>query len=72
MFPAHLLYLLFVKQYTARALISGLSHAITRHLTPTRPSAPFPLARFAVLIAAATAGITAPALLWFASVSLAS
>jgi hypothetical protein len=72
MFPVHLLYLLCVKLYTARALISGLSQAITRHLTPTRQSAPFPLGRFAVLIAAATVGITAPALLWFASVSLAS
>ena len=72
MFPIHMLYLLVTNQYTARALISGLSRAITQHLNPTHPSGPFPRRRFAQLILAATAGITTPALLWFASVSLAS
>jgi len=76
-FPIHLLYLLVTTGYSTRNLLAGLSSAIKEHLSPldsvrTSRSQPFPRHKFLVLILALTAGVSCPALLWFASITLAS
>ncbi|KXN90045.1 hypothetical protein AN958_05050 [Leucoagaricus sp. SymC.cos] len=77
-FPLHLLYLTVTTKYTTTALIKGLQLAITNHLSPklesSRPSGPtsFPTLRLTWLILGLTTGVTLPAVLWFAAISLAS
>ncbi|KAI0275092.1 hypothetical protein BC834DRAFT_1024332 [Gloeopeniophorella convolvens] len=62
-FPLHLLFLVSTTSASIHLAPSGQSKALT-----TR--SPFPYFRFLRLIALATLGLTVPALLWFASVSL--
>jgi hypothetical protein len=69
-FPIHFLYLVATSQYSPRALFNGLSMAITSHLSTQ--DAEFPYIPFFRLVVALTVGITYPALLWFAAISLAS
>jgi len=73
-FPLHLLYLLATTKYTAISLFKGLRITITNHLLDQRftPTVKFPYYKFFQLAMVLTAGITIPALLWFAAVSLAS
>ncbi|KAF8078643.1 hypothetical protein FPV67DRAFT_1557902 [Lyophyllum atratum] len=73
-FPLHFLYLTAVCNHSASSLWSGLSIAITDHLAPLERSGSkkSPLLLFLRLALACTAGITFPALLWFAAISLAS
>jgi hypothetical protein len=77
-FPLHVLYLVAFKKKSARALLSGLSTAITVHMDPTQDlsrstlSAPFPLRQFIHLSLMLATAYSLPALLWFASISLAS
>ncbi|KAJ6621730.1 hypothetical protein B0H10DRAFT_2017232 [Mycena sp. CBHHK59/15] len=75
-FPFHLLYLTATTKYSAAALCNGLMIALTNHLAPRQDSrstpASFPRFQFLRLIFALTVGITYPALLWFAAISLAS
>ena len=73
-FPLHILYLLVTTDYTAAALLKGLSIAITNHLSPGHKStgSKLPRAKFLRLVLGLTIGITYPALLWFSAVSLAS
>jgi len=73
-FPLHVLYLLATTNYTAAALLKGLSIAITNHLSPGHKStrSEFPRAKFFRLMLGLTFGITCPGLLWFSAVSLAS
>jgi len=73
-FPLHLLYLLATTKYNAISLFKGLRVAITNHLLDQRftPTVKFPYYKFFQLAIVLTAGITIPALLWFAAVSLAS
>jgi hypothetical protein len=74
-FPAHLLYL--ATHQNPRHLVQGVINAIKLHLAPKsqKPSvslsSPFPTYKFARLAVLCTVGATVPALLWFASVSLA-
>ncbi|KAF9015142.1 hypothetical protein BDQ17DRAFT_1385929 [Cyathus striatus] len=70
-FPLHLLYLTVTTKDSVTSLIKCLSIAITQHLAP-RGSSEFPYSRFTRLIFALTFGLTCPALLWFAAISLAS
>ncbi|KAG2154824.1 hypothetical protein DEU56DRAFT_770649 [Suillus clintonianus] len=71
-FPLHLGYLLLTTRHSPRALLSGLSSAITAQLTPQDPrsirSSQFPLSRFLVVILTMTAVYSIPALLWFIAV----
>lgn len=65
----HLLYLMGTSKYSARALIKGLSTAVTDHLSPVETlGAPsylkFPTYKFMRLVFALTVGITCPSLLW--------
>lgn len=73
-FPLHLLYLLATTEYTAISLFKGLRFAITNHLIPDKSptTVKFPYYKFFRLAMILTVGITFPALLWFAAVSLAS
>jgi len=73
-FPLHLLYLLATTEYTALSLFKGLWFAITNHLLPDKSftTVKFPYYKFFRLVIVLTVGITFPALLWFAAVSLAS
>jgi len=77
-FPIHLLYLTATTKYTISSLSKGVLFAITNHLTPEASTSSrfsltmFPRWQFLRLIFALTVGVTLPALLWFASVSLAS
>lgn len=73
-FPLHLLYLLATTKYTTISLLKGLRIAITDHLLPDQRSTKigFPYYKFFRLTICLTIGITIPALLWFAAVSLAS
>lgn len=73
-FPLHLLYFLVTTKHTASSLLKGLALAISIHLAPGQKYAAFrfPVARFLRLALALTVGITIPALLWFAAVSLSS
>ncbi|PPQ63790.1 hypothetical protein CVT24_004332 [Panaeolus cyanescens] len=73
-FPLHLLYLLATTDYTTVSLCKGLAIAITKHLDPAQKSINprFPHRKFIRLTLIMTMGITCPALLWFAAVSLAS
>ena len=72
MFPLHLLYLTSRSGYTRSSLLKGLSLAITDQLSSSgTPASSFPyysLARVSLLV---FFGLTTPALLWFAAVSLA-
>ncbi|EGO03048.1 hypothetical protein SERLA73DRAFT_176566 [Serpula lacrymans var. lacrymans S7.3] len=76
-FPIHYLYLLSATKYTHRALVSGLSTAISRQLSNkldvphTHQPSIFPTLRFVVLAIILTAGYSVPGLLWFAAISLA-
>ena len=73
-FPLHLLYLLATTEYTTISLFKGLQFAITHHLLPDKrfTTVKFPYFKFFRLAIILTVGITFPALLWFAAVSLAS
>jgi hypothetical protein len=74
-FPLHLLYLLATTEYTVISLFKGLRFAITNHLLPDESFTivvKFPYYKFFRLAIVLTVGITIPALLWFAAVSLAS
>ena len=75
MLPLHLLYLTSILGYTRSALLKGLSIAMTEHLssfgTPTDASS-FPYFSLARVVLLLFFGLTCPALLWFAAVSLAS
>lgn len=73
-FPIHLLYLITTTKYSATSILEGLGIAISSHLSSREASSStlrFPYAKFLRLILAMTLGITVPALLWFAAVSLA-
>jgi len=65
-----MIYLVVASGHSFRGLVKGLSAAITSHLA--RPGEPFPGFAFAGLISVMTLGLTAPALLWFVAISLAS
>ncbi|KAG1757598.1 hypothetical protein EDB19DRAFT_1658098 [Suillus lakei] len=71
-FPLHLAYLLLTTRHSPRALLSGLSSAITAQLTSRDPriihSLQFPLSRFLIVILIMTAIYSIPALLWFIAV----
>lgn len=69
-FPIHLLYLITTTKYSATSILEGLRIAISSHLSSS--TLRFPYAKFLRLILAMTLGVTVPALLWFAAVSLAS
>jgi len=56
--------------YSASELLTSLTLAITSHLSPGSPN--FPHLRFLYLTLGLTVGVTVPALLWFAAISLAS
>jgi len=73
-FPLHLLYLLATTKDTPTSLLTGLRIAITNHLLPDQKftTVRFPYYKLFILGISLTAGITLPALLWFAAVSLAS
>lgn len=73
-FPLHLLYLLVTTKHTAIPLLTGLRIAIANHLLPDQSvtTVKFPYYKFFRLAMIMTIGITIPALLWFAAVSLAS
>ena len=73
-FPLHLLLLLATTTHTSSSLLKGLAIAISKHLSPGEKFDPFrfPLQKFIRLTLAVTFGLTIPALLWFASVSLTS
>jgi len=72
-FPLHLLYLLATTEHTAISLFKCLQFAITNHLLPDKSfTTVFPYYKFFRLTIIMTIGITFPALLWFAAVSLAS
>ncbi|KAJ8457205.1 hypothetical protein ONZ45_g18407 [Pleurotus djamor] len=72
-FPVHLLYLMITSNTSPYALLNGLSLAVREHLAPgTSPSDRFPRKAFLRLILALTLGVTCPALLWFAAISMAS
>ncbi|KAF8168120.1 hypothetical protein B0H34DRAFT_684272 [Crassisporium funariophilum] len=71
-FPLHLLYLLATTHHTAVSLFKGLTIALTNQLDPSQQSTHFPKRKFLRLTLALTVGITCPALLWFAAISLAS
>jgi len=73
-FPLHLLYLLATTEYTALSLFKGLQIAITNQLLHDKSftTVKFPYYKFFRLTIIMTSGITFPALLWFAAVSLAS
>lgn len=71
-FPLHCLYLVAVHKYPAASLWRSISAAIADHLAPTSEAGQFPHAHFLRLALACTVGVTLPALLWFAAVSLAS
>lgn len=70
----HFLGLMFFTKASAPGLWDGLSIAISDHLSsPDRSGATkFPRTQFLRLAFALTLGITYPALLWFAAISLAS
>ncbi|KAF9056140.1 hypothetical protein BJ165DRAFT_1398874 [Panaeolus papilionaceus] len=70
----HLLYLLATTDYTTVPLLKGLAIVIANHLDPGQKSVTprFPYRKFIRLTLIMTLGITCPALLWFAAVSLAS
>lgn len=72
-FPIHLLYLITTTKYSATSILEGLGIAISSHLSSREASSTlrFPYAKFLRLILAMTLGVTVPALLWFAAVSLA-
>ncbi|KAF8807385.1 hypothetical protein BYT27DRAFT_7189476 [Phlegmacium glaucopus] len=73
-FPLHLLYLLATKKCTVTSLLKGLRIAIANHLLPDQSltTVRFPYYKFFRLTIVLTIGITIPALLWFAAISLAS
>ncbi|KAF8350087.1 hypothetical protein F5887DRAFT_943715 [Amanita rubescens] len=71
-FPLHILYLTSRSGYTRSALLKGLSLAITEHLSSSETSTSFPYYSFARVSLLLFFGLTCPALLWFAAVSLAS
>ena len=75
-FPLHLLCLLATTKYTVISLFNGLRTAIINHLCTdqrfTTVSLKFPYYKFFRLVFILTVGITIPALLWFAAISLAS
>ncbi|KAG1749969.1 uncharacterized protein EDB91DRAFT_1327374 [Suillus paluster] len=77
-FPLHLGYLLLTTHHSPRALLSGLSCAITAQLTSRKSedsridrSSQFPLSRFLVMVLIMTAIYSIPALLWFIAVAYA-
>ncbi|EIM83461.1 uncharacterized protein STEHIDRAFT_63538 [Stereum hirsutum FP-91666 SS1] len=77
-FPLHLLYLVVWTGHSHRRLLNGLRIAITKHLEPpSRRSGtplsrtPFPTFKFVRLVFLMTLGVTIPALMWFAAVSMA-
>ncbi|KAI0052866.1 hypothetical protein FA95DRAFT_1171878 [Auriscalpium vulgare] len=76
LFPLHICFIAISTRTSVRSLFAGLIFAVkTQFVTAQRDvatihHAPFPLFRFAKLIALLTIGATVPALLWFASVSL--
>ena len=73
-FPLHMLYLLATTKDTPTSLLTGLRIAITNHLLPDQnfTTVRFPYYKLFILGISLTAGITVPALLWFAAVSLTS
>ncbi|KDQ63568.1 hypothetical protein JAAARDRAFT_695624 [Jaapia argillacea MUCL 33604] len=77
-FPLHLLYLIVTTRRSPRVFLAGLVTSLQSQLSPsgftesTHLDTPFPILRFLLLVALLTVGITGPALLWFAAVSLAS
>ena len=75
LFPLHFAYLVATTNYSASELWRSLTTAISSHPSlhepSTRPSN-FPWLRFFSLTLGLTVGVTVPALLWFAAISLAS
>ncbi|GLB36132.1 hypothetical protein LshimejAT787_0304200 [Lyophyllum shimeji] len=73
-FPLHFLYLTVFRNFSASSLRNGLSVAIADHLAPLEQSGSIksPRLLFLRLALGCTAGVTLPALLWFAAISLAS
>ncbi|KIL70856.1 hypothetical protein M378DRAFT_183429 [Amanita muscaria Koide BX008] len=69
-FPLHLLFLRITSGHKISSLLKGLSLAIKDHLASSDTA--FPLSSLIRLSLLLFVGLTCPALLWFASVSLAS
>lgn len=69
-FPLHLCYLVLSTKASAMAYCRGLRLALLNHLSSTNDSS-FPFWGFTVLLFCLTIGVTLPALLWFAAVTLA-
>ncbi|KIJ45157.1 hypothetical protein M422DRAFT_30005 [Sphaerobolus stellatus SS14] len=74
LFPLHMLYLKIFTKTPLHTYISSLHEAIRARLTypGDLDTDPFPTRRLLFLIAAFTAGINIPGLLWYIAVSLAS
>lgn len=70
-FPLHALYLVLFHGYSAASLRDILFWVITDHLAP-QDLTKFPLVPFLRLASVCTLGITLPALLWYAAISLTS
>ncbi|KAJ1311092.1 hypothetical protein OPQ81_009595 [Rhizoctonia solani] len=72
--PAHLLYLKYSTGISPSTYLTTLWSIMHTQIlaSPSTPSSKFPWARYIVFVVSLTAGITCPALLWYASVSLAS
>ncbi|KAF8707691.1 hypothetical protein RHS03_03793, partial [Rhizoctonia solani] len=72
--PAHLLYLKYSTGNSPSSYLSSLWSIMQIHiLAPySTPGSKFPWTRYVVFISLLTIGITCPALMWYASVSLAS
>ncbi|CAE6531764.1 unnamed protein product [Rhizoctonia solani] len=72
--PAHLLYLKYSTGTSPSTYLSTLWNIMqTQILAPqSAPSSKFSWARYTIFVSLLTTGITCPALLWYASVSLAS
>ncbi|KAG7099187.1 hypothetical protein E1B28_001056 [Marasmius oreades] len=72
LYPCHILYLILTTPHTPSQLWNSVKIAITNRLNEDVRSTKFPLARLLYLILALTAGITVPALLWFAAIAISS
>ena len=78
--PLHLLYLHFSTGEPISAYAHGLAIAVKRHLASVSDeelaertkTSELPIKKFVLAILRCTVGITAPALLWFAALTLSS
>ncbi|KAH7104781.1 hypothetical protein BKA62DRAFT_748595 [Auriculariales sp. MPI-PUGE-AT-0066] len=71
-FPLHLAWLSVSSPTPVSEHIDALKDALTTKFTPNHSSPELPIRRILLIILAVTCGVTLPALLWYASVSLTS